>query len=184
MVVETGCGAMGRTNEGATMGRRTRTLVAVLAILALGTIAAPAVAQENIEGFTLEECVSALAANSGFPLTAAQQAELRALGVTGSTPVAQVLGVLFDGATDPEFVVAADVTLGEVCSIYGVNVLPTRFDRNGNGNGNGDKSTTVLRRKVTRHPVTGSDILLLSLFGVGMLGLGYVALRRTRDQAS
>jgi LPXTG-motif cell wall-anchored protein len=159
-------------------------MVAILAILAFATIASPAVAQESIEGFTLEECVTALAANSGFALSDAQKAELEALNVSGTTSVKQVFEALFDNAGDPEFVVAGDVTLGEICSIYGTNVLPTRFDRNGNGNGDGDKSTTVLRRKVTSHPVTGSDVLLLSLFGIGMLGLGYVALRRTRDQAS
>jgi LPXTG-motif cell wall-anchored protein len=159
--------------------------MAVLVILALGTIAAPAVAQENVEGFTLEECVSALAASSGFALSSAQQAELASLDVTGATPVKQLFDTLFDGTGDPEFVVAAGVTLGEVCSIYGVNVLPTRFDRNGNGNGNGVPPTKVPGVKTPPPlPVTGTDAILLALLGAGLLGLGYVALRRTRDQAA
>jgi LPXTG-motif cell wall-anchored protein len=30
---------------------------------------------------------------------------------------------------------------------------------------------------------TGSDAALIAVFGLGLLGLGYVALRRSRDQS-
>jgi LPXTG-motif cell wall-anchored protein len=166
------------------MGRRTRVWVVVAAVLAVGAFAAPATAQE---GFTLEECVGSIAANSGFALSDAQRAELAAMNVTGDTLVKEVLEALFDGTDDPEFVVADDETLAEICSIYGVNVLPTRFDRNGNGNGdgNGVPPTEVRGTKITRGlPVTGTDAIVLALIGAGLLGLGYVALRRTRDQAA
>jgi LPXTG-motif cell wall-anchored protein len=168
------------------MGRRTRAVMAVIAILAFGAIASPAMAQESIEGFTFEECVVALAANSGVALSAGQRAELEALKVTGATRVKEVFGALFDGPDDPEVVVAEDVTLGEICTIYGTDVLPIRFERNGNGagNGNGQERARVLGVTERRPlPVTGTDAALIAVFGLGLLGLGYVALRRSRDQS-
>jgi LPXTG-motif cell wall-anchored protein len=166
------------------MGRRTRAVMAVIAILAFGAIASPAMAQESIEGFTFEECVAALAANSGVALNAGQRAELEALKVTGATRVKEVFGALFDGPDDPEVVVAEDVTLGEICTIYGTDVLPIRFERNGNGAGNGQERARVLGVTERRPlPVTGNDAALIAVFGLGLLGLGYVALRRSRDQS-
>jgi LPXTG-motif cell wall-anchored protein len=182
-------GTWGRKSEGVTMGRRMRVLVAVVAVLSLGVLAAPATAQE---GFTLEECVVALAANSGAELSDAQLDELRALNVTGSTPAKPLFDTLFDGPDDPEFVVDDDVTLGEICSIYGVDVLPIQFERDDNGNGvngvdvgEGVPPTQVLGvQQERRLPITGTDAIIIALVGLGLFGLGYLALRRTRDQGA
>jgi beta-lactam-binding protein with PASTA domain len=203
----------------------------------------------GIEGFTFEECVAALAANSGAALSDEQRAELQAMDLDAATPAKEVFERLFGDAGDPVFVVGSEITLAELCSFYGVNVLPlllaqqagrdgpletcmvaraaalgvrlsdeqrvllrklrltgstpavsvverlfgstggpfeveagvtmTQFCADGDGEG----SRPVLGVRADRHPVSGADVLLLTVLGAALLGLGSVALRRTRTQA-
>jgi LPXTG-motif cell wall-anchored protein len=193
--------------RGRDMGRRIVTTVAAV-LFAVGLTMAPATSQE---GFTLEECLAAIVAGTG-DLTDAQIEELVAF--LGTTPdVDQLEAFLQDLLGDPGYELPDVDAALEACEIYLVGVFPDdeadldgdddarddRGDADADDNGDadaddgevadgvvvrGDGDTSSVPPARTGLPVTGSDLLVLSVVGLVILSLGYLALRRTRHQSS
>jgi hypothetical protein len=181
--------------RGSAMGRRQRTVLVVASALVLATMAVPAAAQANVDdfrvgGFTLAECVVAVAAASGEQLDAEQMAALQDL--SDDLALDEAVALVFPGR--PGFTLddlPDGLSLEEICTIYGADTLPGVGDRDVDT----DVVTIVDGRPTTprevlggtpRRPLalTGTDLLVLVLAGVVLLGLGFLALRRTRPQIS
>jgi LPXTG-motif cell wall-anchored protein len=187
------------------MGRRYATTMTALTALLVGIFsAAPAAAQDSPE----QECLVALQAQTQ-PLSAAQ---LEALGDFFDDPGDQTLqSFMRDLLGDPDLSLEGLDPL--VCTIYITNVLPDDGDvDDGDDDGiaaddagdddgiaaddagdddgiiadDGERTTpsrvlgSAQRRTL---PITGFDVLWLTVLGATILGLGYVAVRRSRDQA-
>lgn len=131
--------------------RMFRTGGLLVGLLTFGLVAAPALAQDAPEGFTTESCGEdiVLSAPEGFTLD-----EL-----------------------------PADLSLAEICSIYGAEVLdvteekekPTDEEREDDGGLESVEPAQVLGVSLAR---TGIDAGLLVVMGLGIVGLGIVAVRR------
>jgi LPXTG-motif cell wall-anchored protein len=174
------------------MGRKLTTTLAAL-LLALGLSAGPALAQE---GFDYEECIAALT-TATEDLTDAQIEDLLEFIADGVT-AAELEAFLQDLLGDPDYELPADVD--DTCVIYLIEVLPNGGDDGGDGDGgdgavdgadgavDGGQRTTpgqVLGSAESRRlPMTGSDILWLAVIGSVILGLGILAVRAPRDQAT
>jgi hypothetical protein len=176
------------------MGQRSTMLVALLALLAT-MLAAPAAAQTPEE-----ECLVALQAQVQ-PFTAAQ---LEALGAFfDDVPEgARLEDFLRDLLGDPTLSLA-DLD-PNVCTIYITNVFADddgrvdddgvvdddgqfadddgRVDDDGQFADDGERVPPPPQRR--RLPFTGFDAMWLTGLGAAIIGLGYVAIRRSRDQAS
>lgn len=137
------------------MSRMARTNSLMAGVMALGLIGAPAFAQDAPEGFTVESC-----------------GEDIALGAP-------------EGFTLDDL--PTDLSLEEICSIYGVEVLDVVEEPVAERpdevvpTSEPVQPTQVLGVTLAR---TGIDAALLVLFGMALLGLGAVAVRRSvRDRA-
>jgi LPXTG-motif cell wall-anchored protein len=132
------------------MSRTLRIKSLMVGVLALGLIAAPALAQDAPEGFTVESCGGdiALGAPEGFTLDD----------------------------------LPTDVSLAEICSIYGAEVLDVVEERT---DAQPDDVIATLEPVEPAQVLgvtlakTGIDAALLVLFGMALLGLGVVAIRRS-----
>jgi LPXTG-motif cell wall-anchored protein len=174
------------------MGRRLRTILVVACVLALGAMAAPVSAQEsdfNVGGFTLAECAVAVAAASGEDLDEEQLAALQS--ITADMDLDEVLALMFPEGTGFAFdELPEGLTLEQICTIYGTDVLPEVDDRDIDDvdavvDGRPTTPTQVLGVTQARPlALTGANVLALVLAGVVLVGLGFLALRRTRPQAS
>jgi hypothetical protein len=169
------------------MGRRfTTTLTALIALVAT-LLSVPAAAQTPEE-----ECLVALQAQVQ-PFTAAQ---LQALGefFDDVPPGASLESFLRDLLDDPNLSLA-DLDQN-VCTIYIANVFADdgpadddgvtddgRVDDDGVLADDGERVPPPPPQR-RRLPFTGFDVLWLTGLGAAIIGLGYVAVRRSRDQAS
>jgi LPXTG-motif cell wall-anchored protein len=176
------------------MGRRITTTLMVLVALLATLLSVPTAAQTPEE-----ECLVALQAQVQ-PFTAAQ---LEALGefFDDVPPGASLEAFLRELLGDPTLSLA-DLD-PNVCTIYIANVFADdgEFDDDGAPDDDGigvddaqvdddgvvaDDGERVPPPPTQRRglPVTGFDVLWLTGLGAAIIGLGYVALRRSRDQAS
>ena len=133
------------------------------AALMVGMLAGPAAAQEEVEG-GLEECIAAVEAN---------------------LEESEAIAAEIDGATRPTLEELAEQGLSpaEICAIYGVEVLDLVIEAPPEE----PEEPTEVAAEQEVAPVevlgvqlarTGIDALVLALIGVGLLGLGFVAVRR------
>jgi LPXTG-motif cell wall-anchored protein len=171
------------------MGRLIRTTVIVMVALLATLLSVPTAAQTPEE-----ECLVALQAQVQ-PFTAAQ---LEALGefFEDVPPGASLEAFLRQLLGDPTLSLA-DLD-PDVCTIYianvfaddgeaadddGIGVDDAQVDDDGVFADDGERvpPPPTQRRGL---PVTGFDVLWLTGVGAAIIGLGYVALRRSRDQAS
>ena len=148
------------------------TTVAVVALM-LGMVAAPALAQDadDPEVASLEACLAAFEA--GFPKV------LEAAGVTDTDSFAAWLE-------------AEGFDVDEACEIdgsYVPEVLGVVIERPDNGTPDDDEIAAVIAQTVEPPSAavlgvqlarTGLDAAVIALIGVGLLGLGVVAVRGTR----
>jgi hypothetical protein len=176
------------------MGRRLRTVL-VASALVLATMVVPGAAHADVDdfrvgGFTLAECVVAVAAASGEELDAEQMARLQHL--SDDMALDEAVALVFPGR--PGFTVDElpdGLSLEEICTIYGADMLPGVGDRDVDPEVVTvvDGRPTTPREVLGRAPrgplaLTGGDLLVLVLAGIVLLGLGYLALRRTRPRFS
>lgn len=187
------------------MGRRLATMTAAIAVLVAGLFAAPAAAQAE------QECLAALQAAVGQDFTPAQLEELQ--DYFDAVEAGDLEGDQAEFEAFLAGLVGSDVSLDgldpTVCTVYLVTVLPgdddgtdadgtdadgtdaDGTDADGtDADGTADDGrprtpTQVLGGPPSRRlPFTGYDVLWLTALGAAIVGLGYVAVRRSRDQAS
>jgi LPXTG-motif cell wall-anchored protein len=173
------------------MGRRRFVTAAALAALVLSLFATPSVAQTPEQ-----ECLVALQAQVQ-PFTGPQ---LEALGDYFDDPGDVSLEAFLRGLLDDPSL-SLDGLDPVVCTIYITNVFADDGEADDDGGEDDDGGVddgddgvaaddgertppsrvlgTAQRRTL---PITGFDVLWLTVLGAAVLGLGYVAVRRSRDQ--
>ncbi len=195
------------------MGPRMTRVTAMVAVLLLGVLTAPAAAQdaddeidvdtgERIEGVTALQCAVGVAqANADLNPGVFDDRFAAFFGVDAYTAAARGLSE-DDVASDEQqrfvdvtahFLAEQGQTLSEVCSIYIIGVLPDVGDPDPDDDDEVDDTVDVDVEVVaddeedvapavlgTTLQRTGVDALVLALFGAVLLGLGVVAVRRTR----
>jgi LPXTG-motif cell wall-anchored protein len=174
------------------MGRKLTTTLAAL-LFAFSLTAGPAIAQE---GFSAEECLAAIVAGANISDAELDEIldELDTFLEQEPNPSTESLETFLSGQLGRPVDLPDD--LGEVCTIYIVDVLVDDGDGDG-GDGDGDGGDgavdggqrtppgQVLGSGTSRRlPMTGSDILWLAVIGSVILGLGILAVRAPRDQAT
>jgi hypothetical protein len=171
------------------MGPKLAARLTALTVLVVGLLAAPAAAQDSLE----EECLVALQAQLQ-PFTSDQLQALDAFfDEPGNVSLEAFLRDLLDDPT-----LSLEGLDPELCTIYipnvfvddgtvddGVAVDDGIAVDDGVAADDGERTSprvlgTTQRRAL---PFTGFDVLWLTAFGLAIVGLGYVAVRRSRDQA-
>lgn len=185
------------------MKTRMTKVTAMVAVLLLGLFAAPAAAQqaddeieldppvvvdgEEIEGVTALQCsVGVAQANADLnpavfdDVFAGFFPDFDADGLGGVGEVAEGQEQALVDAT-VEYLATQGQTLADVCSIYIVDVLPEieepEPEPEPEVEPEPEPEPAVLGVTLQR---TGIDALMIALLGAGLLGLGVLAVRRTR----
>lgn len=175
--------------------RRTRCTAAMVALVAmlLSLLAAPAAAQP--EGFDdIQSCADAiiLTLEEDVPEDERDETAVFVEGV-GDVDFADLIAQLQEAEDLPPGQALANWIL-QNCVIYLVDVLPVIIERPGTpgppetGTPEPEVAGVTLTRPAevlgTRLPMTGTDAIFLALFGAVLLGLGTLAVRRTRPKGS
>ncbi|MFU8841971.1 MAG: LPXTG cell wall anchor domain-containing protein [Nitriliruptoraceae bacterium] len=141
---------------------RLLTAATMAAVLLLGPVAATAFAQEGFADEGFGSCVAAVAQLDDSPL------------------VGDIDG---DERPSLEDLIARGLNPAQICTIYGVDVLPVVEEREP------PEETEVAGEVITAQPtdvlgtslaVTGANTLLLALVGAVLVGLGVLAVRRPK----
>jgi hypothetical protein len=164
------------------MGRRFAATLGGLAALVVFVVGVPVAAQE---GFDPAECLAAIVAESDMT-----QAELAGLIDDLDTflerrpePTTAQLEEFLSGRLGRSVTLPPD--LEEACTIY----LVSGFGLDGDG-GQRDGGEPPPRPPPgpppgpPNGPITGADAITLTVIGLVLLGLGYMAVRRPRGQAT
>ena len=160
------------------------TSVAMTAVLLFGLLAVPAAGQTNdrIEGFDVDACVEALQAQLD-----GQDADLEAF-------FSSVPGFLADPGEEPDLSeitrddLPEGLSLAEICTIYGADVLGVVIEREDNG-----EEEDVAAIGVPTEPdevlgvqlaVTGADTIVMVAVGLLLAAIGALAIWGTRRPRS
>ncbi len=144
------------------MRGRLLTAATMAVLLLLGPLAATAFAQEGFADEGFGSCVAAVAQLDDSPL------------------VDDIDG---DARPSLEDLIAQGLNPAEICTFYGVDVLPVVEEREP------PEETEVAAEVITAQPTdvlgtslaaTGANTLLLALVGVFLVGLGVLAVRRPK----
>lgn len=146
---------------------RLLTAASMAAMLLAGPLAATAFGQEGFEAEGDGSCAAAVAALDDSPL------------------VDEVDG---DARPSLEDLLARGLDPDEICTIYGADLLPVVEEREPEDEEEGDEEDDVIA-VTTAEPTdvlgvslarTGTDSLLLVVLGLGLVGLGVLAVRRPK----
>lgn len=172
--------------------RSTRFTAATVAIVALlaSAFAIPASAQEGWEN--LQACATAISEYLESQVAEEDRADTFLLLNGETISVSELLAELADVSELDRDGELADWIVAN-CNIYITETLPQFFERPPEAPVTpDDEEPEVAGVSLTRPaevlgvslPITGTDAVILALFGALLLGLGVLAVRRTRPKAS